>query len=205
MGMEMRLKIACVVAVVFLMYPFRVHAIPTVDLAITDPGIVAGVPFDIQVWAYGIVDDNLVDGTDNLALAAFGFDYSLPAGLTLSHIAYGPGLDDIAAFLTDTDVAGLADPFTLPLSGDVLLATLTFEALSAGDFAFLINTDSFGTGEEGLFITNLDNPFDFREYDISAQRSFTVSAASVPEPGTLVLFGIGILLLAALERRRRAV
>ena len=196
-------KSLLIIAVVCSLYPLsNVYATPTVDIVITDSDIVVGESFGIEVWANGIVDDNPDGGIDDLALAAFGFDYLADIGLVFINTVYNPGIDSSLLPLT-TDVGGLADPFSLPLSGNVLLATMTWQALYADTFDLILNTDAFSTGEEGLFIANLTNPLVFGEYNILVPISITArESAAVPEPGTLLLLGSGITMLAFWRKRR---
>lgn len=197
-------KSLLIIAVICLLQPLStVHATPTVDVVITDSDIVVGEFFDIEVWANGVVDDDPDGGIDELALGSFGFDYLADAGLVLFSTVYGTGIDDATPFLTDTDVGGMADPFSPPLSGNVLLATMTWQALFADTFGLTLSTDAFGTGEEGLFIANLTNPLAYGEYDILVPISITArEGAAVPEPGTLLLLGSGITMLAFWRKRR---
>jgi len=166
--------------------------VPYVDFSINNGNdIYAGEAFSIDVYARDAVD-----------LAGFGFNmnYDSSWALTPGGVSVWPGevlwiddptslYDDISAF-SSADVAGnylglpfLGDPI---LSGDILLASLTFVASSVDDFAFRLLSDiSIG---EGLF------DFGFQDFiEIDVAETITVNAARVPEPPVLLIMLMGMI------------
>jgi hypothetical protein len=84
------------------------------------------------------------------------------------------------------------DSFLQGLQGDsVTLGTLTFNALSAGNSALTYSYSDL-TGLNGEALT----------YDLGGGNiDVTGATASVPEPGTLLLFGMGALGILLVRRR----
>jgi len=101
------------------------------------------------------------------------------------------GVPGVVSFISDA-ILGLAPG----VSGSGTLAVLTFQALSGG-------------GDAGLAISNLllsDSLFNPIEGSIIRNGVVTVAApASVPEPSTLGLMGVGLLALVRRLRRKTAV
>lgn len=100
------------------------------------------------------------------------------------------------------DLGGVVDIFEVSLdlpsdldslqTGAFTLATLSFDALAAGVSALSLSVDDLG-----------DSLGDRLVADQVSGASVTVTApVTVPEPGTLALFGLGLVGLAALRRRR---
>lgn len=158
---------------------------PMVSLDVLDDDVVVGESFGVEVWIDG-------DGIGE-ELLAFGFDVDT-AGTYFSYDGYalGAGFDD-DSFGPD-NVAGSAFPGIA--DDDILLATLSFTALSAG-------TDSLAVSGpfDGLFSGAF---YELSGFDIDAATMLSVSAgtAPVPEPATLFMVGGGLLGGACIRRRR---
>lgn len=167
------------------------QADPMVELTLVGSDINVGDSFDVQVW----VTDSAT-GVDNFwgfpeELLAFGFDVST-TGTAVSYSGYSiaaPFLDD--SFGPD-NVAGSAFPgVDVALNQDVLLATLSFDALSAGN-----DTISALGLSDGLFSGLF---YEVSGFDINATLDINV----VPEPTTVLLFGVGLAGLGVVSRRKK--
>ena len=146
----------------------------------------------------------LADGDDiGLDLLSFGFDVdTTDSGLDGDNVSYvgatiASGFDDESNF---TNVAGSAFPGIT--EDDVLLATLLFTADSAGT-----ETISLSGIYDGIFsglYYELPN-WEIRGYDINASITIEVADSSqpVPAPGTLVLFGAGLVALGAVKKYKK--
>lgn len=165
-----------------------------VRLELSTSTIAVGTAFDMEVF----VDDVYVDSLFEDEIIAFGFDLAYDdAGFLSTGVAVADPFQDDSGFLPEPDVAG-AIPFTEmgPGGDDILLATLGFTAQQTGDFSLGIFSDLFAPNE-GLFVFSQFDP-----YNLTSSTNVTVAAASVPEPGTVVLMLVGIGGLGLLKRRR---
>lgn len=164
-------------------------AIPLISIQplVSDQGV--GAVFDINIDASSVTD-----------LFAFQFDIGFdPAKLAAVGIAEGPLLagggstffipgtiDNTAgtiSFTADALIGAIAG-----VSGGGTLATISFSALSTGTSAL---------GLSGVVL--LDSAFSPIDSDIG---DATVNITSVPEPSSLLLFGVGIVGMGALSPRR---
>lgn len=184
--------------------PFPVSAV-TIDLAVLDTCIQVGESFDITVR----VSDNDwdVDG-DIDYLDAFGFDVVTGSGIVYT----GYDLDtsvwlDISDSSNPANVTAMDDSMLGIQSADILLATLTFTAVSQGDSTIsLSGLDEYDS--LGLFYTEFDSGTygsnSFWTAIDAQQDSLIVSipgADSVPEPATMFLLGLGILSITGVSRK----
>ncbi len=171
------------------------HALPMVCLELVGTDVTVGDSFDVQV----LVTDSFT-GVNNLfglpeELLAFGFDVST-TGTVLSYSGYtvDPLFWDTSDPLNPNNVAGSAFPgVDVTANQDVLLATLTFDALSAGT-----GTISTTGLYDGLFLGLF---YEVSGFDIDAALAITVKP--IPEPTTMLLFGFGLTCLGVVSRYRK--
>lgn len=161
-------------------------ALATATLA---PGSTAGDPTGI--------DNLVVDGTTyDVTFSTTSFNSTFTAGTTASEDA----ADALAAALNQLGVTGLGG-FTFPGDPDAgYFLGVEDDRGSAADGAFLTppggSWSEGPVGEESLGLNKTDE-------DNVAANFVAVGSTGVPEPGTLALFGLG-LVGVALSRRRLA-
>jgi hypothetical protein len=167
-----------------------------VRLELSTSTIAVGTSFDMDVYVDGVYDDFGFE--DEILAFGFDLDYDATAFLSTGATVADPFVDDSWRF-PDTDVAGAIEFPDIGPGGDgILLATLGFTALQAGDYSLGVFSDVFGfPPNEGLFVWSQFDP-----YDLTSSIDVTVAAASVPEPGTVVLMLAGIGGLGLWKRRR---
>ncbi len=137
-----------------------------------------------------------------------GYDATL---LTASGVTFGPYLDDLmfpGFSLQDADFStpGLIDIAELPFLSDAelfaqqpdsfILATLSFDTIASGSSSLFFLPDAvLGIDIKGLDAQILDLSVG------SASITVTESIQPVPEPATLLLLGMGLLLQGTIIRR----
>lgn len=159
-----------------------------------------GDSFGVDIWVSGLErrQDEIVSAFDldvlfrGSILGATGFTFSSELG----------GPDDVITGFSSS--FGYADIFAVSFVEDdllaagqgnrVLLGQLWFDALREGVTLLSFGDDpQFGRNIVGRDALSLD--------PVLAIPSITVVRASVPEPGTLALLGLGLLGLAICKRR----
>lgn len=187
----------------------------SIDLILLDSDIHVGETFDVQV----IVNrDQLSTPPDsNLGLTSFGFDTLDGTGSIFSFAAYT--LHD--PFWGDLTVQTDTDPF-YPFVGNILfpadyapsvmIATLSFDALAVGSDLLTVSGLYDGTFY-GLMYEFFDpflgtginlGEYGVDSFDIFAELPITVNEFVIPEPATMLLFGLGLIGLAGMGRKKRS-
>lgn len=165
-------------------------AAPTIDLQVSDSTLTVGEDFSISVLVSNI------ESTDQLL--AFGFDVAADPLFSFLGGAINTAIfTDDSIFFPTTDVAGSAFP---AISGDnILLATLSFKAVSAGTASIGIFADAADFGlYEGLFTEN-------SIFAISNVKNLNVSPVPEPETWGMLLSGLGLVVFAARRKKRHLV
>ncbi len=177
-----------------------------IELAPADTDGFVGDLFNVDVIVSG-----LSSGETGEIVSAFDLDVLYDSAiLNATSIAFGPalGLTDIDTFASSIFAPGRLDFANISLllndelaalQGDsVLLASLTFSAIGSG-----FSTRTFDTlMPPGITLVGSD-PFSTLPIDFAGSALLTVRErpASVPEPGTLALLGLGLLGIAAARKR----
>lgn len=168
------------------------YALVTPILDISDDYIVFGESFEVDVWIQN--PDGMGD------LTCFGFDV-VTTDFSFTDWVVGPGFDDPRKppwyiSIPDDHVEGL-NPLISNAEDYILLATLSFEAdISVG--TGLIKADGPYDGHfSGLYYENADE-------SLLGELEITVHEFNpIPEPGTLLLVGMGLLGLAGIGRKKQ--
>ena len=182
------MKKAILGAVLLLILPAVTWALPiTVSVETSSNDVFVGEFFTIDILA-----------DIPVPVLGWGLDLNFDSGLVsqsappIVSATWMPGLA-----IDGDGLAGLA--FPAPISGvDILLASLTFEATAAGSVIF-------SSGYSLLDFTEgfpLAFAFPGSFADIFFEDAFvTINSVSIPEPGTLILFGAGLAIFGVARRK----
>jgi hypothetical protein len=137
------------------------------------------------VGRYPISGDNYWEATED-----FGINFSMPIA---AFGFYGVDIGDFDGQVTVTTVGGLNQVFNIGNSTNILGGSVLYWGFISTDPMELATSLSFGNTEAGT------DYFGFDDMTIGSIEQ----VAPIPEPGTLVLVGFGLLGLAARRRRAR--
>ena len=156
---------------------------PITNLTLLGGPVIVGDTFDVEVT----IDGNGI----GQELLAFGFDVFDGSGTTFAYNSYtvDPGFMDTSFGINN--VSGMA--FTGIPENDVLITTLHFTALAVGSDT-LSTIGLYDGAFSGLF-------YEIDGHDIVAELDIDVNP--IPEPGTMLLLGSGLIGLAGYRKRLR--
>jgi hypothetical protein len=164
----------------------------TIDLVFSSTTLLPGEIFTMDVIVNDVFDE--LDAFEEVL--AFGFDVFISdpslVGFTGATVA-SPFLDESASF-PNTDAAGSVFPGIPndPANNTIQLATVTYQALAVGNPSLGITSD-ISDSNEGLIYFLAGN------VDITARAIVDI----VPEPGSVLLLGIGLIAIAGIKRKFR--
>jgi hypothetical protein len=172
------------------------HADPMSRLVLSDSLIYPGDMFLFNVFIDGVND--VVDLGGGLLLIdevfSFGFDVNYnPSEFVFNGATVNTALfndDSLLSGFENTDVAGSINSLFGPSGDDILLASLSFTSLVAGDYSLGIVSD-LSDPNEGLFALS-------GIWDITN----SIQVSPVPEPATILLLTIGMAGMGVCGRKK---
>ncbi len=152
--------------------------------------IQVGDQFDIDVWVQDAFSNDVAD-----ELLGFGFNAELSGTGQLQFMGstISPIFDDVSADL-NLDAAGFAFPgWDINAVGSSFsLATLHFQALTAGDVLLAVGSDLVDLNQGLIFLG---------QGNLAIDASLNLRIAAVPIPTSAWIFMTGLVALGAVSRR----
>jgi hypothetical protein len=164
-------------------------------IQVVPPAVISGSTFDVAVNA-----TNVFANFPGEAVTGFGFNVTVGSplvtftGETVNSVYF----DDLSGCCLGTDVVGLANATFIAGVGPtdfvepLLLATLHFTVNGPGSTTVGVTADNNADLNQGLYFLSGAESF-------SDSQRITV-ASSVPEPGTTLIGGIGLVTILLLRR-----
>ena len=188
------------------------------SVTVTDGGVGDGNATSGVVMYNGLLGDfiiNVSTGISNPVLGSFGSPFMDLNSINVSTNFSAPSTLQI--YLTDTFFTGVVPDFT-SLIGGVTAGTVAYKTyIDSGNVEFaettlltdmIYNTGSFSGSATSSLLPAISGPYsltqeiDITHYIGASVTSFNATIAPVPEPGTMVLLGFGMLGLAIYGKRR---
>ncbi|AEG00065.1 hypothetical protein [Methylomonas methanica] len=161
-----------------------------VSLNPNNANIHVGEQFDVAVWVH---DAFAIDAADELLGFGFNTESSGTGQLQFMGSTISPLFDDVSAAL-NLDAAGFAFPGwdINAIGSSFSLATLRFQALTAGDVLLTVGSD-LADFNQGLIFLGQGN--------LAIDASLNLQVSAVPIPTTAWIFMSGLIALGAVSRR----
>lgn len=141
------------------------------------------------------------DGFDGLGVLKPGYENDEVDPGELLTISFAEAVDVQQVWITDLFDFGTPENTSNP-DGEEGFAKITFEDGSTTTYSFYgINSDQWN-GEQVFTVQGSDKVTQMDFWSTAAGDEFSVAGFNVPEPATLILFGLGLAGLGAARRKQ---